>query len=450
VTYPNFTFPPGTPLYPGHSHIHAYHASFVSHFKLAWHIYLNHTVLSTTWAGNASHGYWDVESQQNVDGSETLFHKRFDHVIVANGHNHYPYSPTWEGVEGWLENTPPGYPKREISHSIYYREPDKYRGRTVVVVGGSASGRDCASKILPSARKVSFFSIPSKLNYNIDGLLKVYHSVNPNPLLPVPPGTVLKPRISHFTNSSIVFTDGTSTLDADSVILATGYEMRVPFLSAGNALTIDPTARSPLNSSAETGRLITNLRYLRPLYKQILSLSSEFPMNALYFVGLPIRIANCPSDVAQAIFINNTILDPSLLPPRSELLAELRMGEDELRRKGYDPDYIGHRLVDDVSSGSDYQDGVVQWLRERGARVPVDEGSRYVEPWRRWVGENVGYLRNGWTRVDELGEGEIQKWVDRVETEEDWVRMMHKLVEWKKEKETEEGLSAPSNWLPDI
>ena len=40
-----------------------------------------------------------------------------------------------------------------------------------------------------------------------------------------------KPRIAYFTNTSIVFEDGTSLSDVDSVILGTGYEFRIPFLS---------------------------------------------------------------------------------------------------------------------------------------------------------------------------------------------------------------------------
>jgi cation diffusion facilitator CzcD-associated flavoprotein CzcO len=84
----------------------------------------------------------------------SVFHKRFDHVIVASGHNHYPHAPTWEGVEGWLDNTPQGTPKREIIHSIYYREPERYRGRTVVVLVAGGSGKDAAQQIAPLARKV--------------------------------------------------------------------------------------------------------------------------------------------------------------------------------------------------------------------------------------------------------------------------------------------------------
>jgi hypothetical protein len=235
--------------------------------------------------------------------------------------------------------------------------------------------------------------------------------------------------------------DGTSISDADSIILATGFERVVPFLSEGGLLTVDPMARSPLNSSAESGHLTTNLRYIRPLYKQIMSLSSSFPPTALYILGLPVYTPACTLDITQTLFIINAILDPSLLPRRSELLAELRQREQDLRDEGFDPDYIGHLLIDDKSMGFDYQDGIVQWLRERGARyMPLPPGQTYIDRWRRDLLSHVDLtcMIHGWERVAKLGEEEIHKWVADVESEQDWIIMMRKLIEWEKEESGDE------------
>jgi cation diffusion facilitator CzcD-associated flavoprotein CzcO len=152
VTCPQFPFPPGTPLFARHDYIRAYHIDFASHYHLLPNIHLNHNVLSASWVGNSSYGHWNVTASRATDGS--VFHKSFDHIIVAAGNNHHPYSPTWEGVEGWRANTPPGSPKRDILHSLYYRDPEQWRGRTVIVVGGSASGRDISTGLEHSARKV--------------------------------------------------------------------------------------------------------------------------------------------------------------------------------------------------------------------------------------------------------------------------------------------------------
>jgi hypothetical protein len=231
--------------------------------------------------------------------------------------------------------------------------------------------------------------------------------------------------------------DGTSISDADSVILGTGFERRFPFLSEGGALTVDSMAQSPLNSSAEPGHLITNLRYVRPLYKHLVSLSSSFPSTALYILYLPTITTACTMAVAQTTFIVNTILDPSLLPSRSESLAELRQNEQKLRNDGYDPDYVGHKLVYDAVLGYDYQDGIMDWLREHGAPYnPLPPNQTYIERWRRdmLISGGLACLFNGWARIESLGKEEIHKWVGGMESEEDWVTMMRTLIEWEKEK----------------
>ena len=60
------------------------------------------------------------------------------HLIVANGHNRYPYRPLFAGEETWAG------PTRTIFHSTFYSDPAPYAGRTVIVVGNGATGRDHA------------------------------------------------------------------------------------------------------------------------------------------------------------------------------------------------------------------------------------------------------------------------------------------------------------------
>ena len=160
VTYLDFPFPPETNLYPSHEHLQRYHASFATHFNLNSHIHLRHTVTSATWVGDNTSGHWVLRVHRKAPPSVHLlnqidsFERSFDHLIVASGHFNYPNIPEWEGQDEWLANTPPGTPKREIIHSIYWRDPFKYRERTVVVVGGGSSGTDIVSHVGPVAKKV--------------------------------------------------------------------------------------------------------------------------------------------------------------------------------------------------------------------------------------------------------------------------------------------------------
>jgi hypothetical protein len=148
-------------------------------------------------------------------------------------------------------------------------------------------------------------------------------------------------------------------INVDSVVLATGYQARKPFLDAGHALVTDPTANS---NNTTTQVLVSNTHYIFPLYRHIFSLSPTYPTTALAFVGLPVFIPNCPSDIAQSIFIAYIIRDPSLLPSRQQMLHELELQEQESRRHGVDPYAKGHRMLDRKQS-SDYQDELLDYLK---------------------------------------------------------------------------------------
>lgn len=158
MTYPGFPFPPGTPLYPSHEHIEWYHQDYVKHFNLSSYIRFNHTVVASSWVGSPQAGQWNItlhDHNANDNGKEHVQHRFFDHLVIATGNNHYPHIPSWPGQEAWLAGGSPDGPRREILHSVWYREPERYAGQTVVIVGSGASGRDAAIQVGPIARKVS-------------------------------------------------------------------------------------------------------------------------------------------------------------------------------------------------------------------------------------------------------------------------------------------------------
>lgn len=227
-----------------------------------------------------------------------------------------------------------------------------------------------------------------------------------------------------------MFQDGTSLSDVDAVLLGTGYELRLPFLERGDALEVDPSA---LSNSSHAHNLVTNLRYLFPIHQHVFSLCSKYPTNALSFIGLPIYVANCPSDMAQSRYVVHSIANSSLLPPRNVMLDQLATEEERLRSLGYDPYYEGHRILPIGQRQYDYQDELIEYLRKQGAIS--HDGEPYVEGWRR---QDHSHLKRGWQRVVSLGiEGE---WLRGVETEQDWAGLMTRLERWQADWEEKEGL----------
>ncbi|TFK30352.1 FAD/NAD(P)-binding domain-containing protein [Coprinopsis marcescibilis] len=412
MTYPGFPFQPGTPLYPTHEHIQEYHRQYASHRQLFPHIKFQHSVVEARWIGSAGGGAWNITF---VDHSNMTRYKEVNHLVVASGNHHIPHIPRWPGQEEWLEHRRTGRPQREILHSVYYRRPEKFTARTLLIIGSSASAQDAA------VQTVKF----TKTTY-----ISVRHEIH------LPPGSddvVTKPDISHFTPNSVVFADGTEVGDVDSVLVATGYEQRKPFLESGGALTVDPSAHSNSSSTGRGGTLVTNLRYIFPLHQHIFSLSPEYPVNALAFIGLPTRIANCPSDFAQGLFVAHAIANGSILPGREELLGELALREEKVRKYGYDPYTVGHEMVNGTSS--DYQDELVDFLQKTNA-IPKT-GAKYVENWRRYIFD-YAYLKRGWKRIEQLGEGD--KWVKGIETEEQWSSLMRRVNEWQQRYEEDNGV----------
>ncbi|KAL0951308.1 hypothetical protein HGRIS_008015 [Hohenbuehelia grisea] len=405
MTYPGFPFAEGTPLYPRHEHIQRYLSQFARHYGLYPYMRFNHSVTSTVWVGNSTVGRWNITYEHSDGTGRRVGYKLADHLVVASGNNHYPHVVAWPGQDKWLE----GAPGREILHSVYYRNPEKYTNKTVVVVGYGASGRDAVLQISAVARKVylSLRSIPERWQE------------------PIPEGVEIKPQISHFTRRGVVFNDS-SSLEVDAILSATGYEVRVPFLSRGNALATDANIHS---NETYTQGLTTNLRYLFPLYRHIVSLCPNHAPRALAFIGLPIFIANAPSDGAQSLLVAHMIANSSATPSRDDALRELATYEEYLRREGYDPYTRGHRLIN--GEGSDYQDGVVRLLKERGV-IPND-GRPYVEQWRRDI-EKYQYMKRGWKRVEELGVAD--EWLRGVRTETQWSDLMKRLDQWQKEYES--------------
>ncbi|EGN95026.1 hypothetical protein SERLA73DRAFT_61451 [Serpula lacrymans var. lacrymans S7.3] len=407
MTYPGFPYPANTPLFPSHEHVEKYHRDYANHFNLMSYIRLNHTVLSSSWIGNSTDGVWNIVVQ---DHNGNKLHNAHDHLVVAGGRNHIPHIPKFAGQDIWLENSPRDGPKREILHSVWYREPEEFTSRSVLVVGSGASAQDVTSQVCLTARRT-------------------YHSIRNNSAPPVVTDVIVKPEISHFTSTSIVFVDGSIVSDADFIILGTGYELRIPFLEEGNELAVKPEAHT--NETYREG-LVTNLRYLFPLHQHIFSLSPSYPTNALAFIGLLRKTSPCPSNTAQSVYVAHAIANASLLPDREDLLQQLAAIEKSLRSRGYDPYYIGHRIPD---GKFDYQDNLKTYLQKHGA-LP-DDGKKFVEGWRR---EAPGFqcLARGWKRVEDLGTQ--HEWLDGIITEEDWAGLMRRLNDWQLKWEEEYGL----------
>ncbi|KAH7101288.1 FAD/NAD(P)-binding domain-containing protein [Auriculariales sp. MPI-PUGE-AT-0066] len=426
VTVPNTTFEPETPLLAPRDAVWRYWQTVYNDIELpaGTTVKLQHAVTRATWVGSGLGGEWHLNVLNLSSGDVAT--KVFDHLIAAPGPNHVPHIPTFVAQDQWLERDS----RRVIMHAMWYRDQKVFQNRIVLILGGGPSGLDLARHSSWSAQKV-FWSRQE--------------SVGGSHLYDSPKGVESVPTL-HLIN-------GTALPEVDFVILATGYEVTFPFLQEGGLL--DEVERDI--GLQPDDHLTTNSRYVRPLYESTLSLDPRYPLGSLFFVGILRYYPTGLGCYAQGLFAAYTIARPSLLGPRSELLASLRAREARVRAEfGVEMGKVGHRV--DIGYGAShgfedkgpFQDLLVHSLREHDpslAGMPgiPPRGFNYTERWRAYIIKHALNVTYGWhARLDSEGEG-LDGWegdyARGLRTEADYLDAVSRFLGWLKSKKVNSSLS---------
>ncbi|NXJ08022.1 FMO3 monooxygenase, partial [Odontophorus gujanensis] len=272
MCYPDFPFPDDYPNYIHNKRLYQYIRDYAQHFDLLRHIRFKTLVTKIKKRPDFSAtGQWEVVTQR--DGKEEA--AVFDAVMVCTGHHVYPNLPlaSFPGIEKF---------KGCYLHSREYKEPEKFRGKKVLVVGLGNSGCDIAvelstvaSQVYLSTRSGSWVmsrvwnfgypwdmllitrfwtwldnflpksvsdwlfvrSMNQQYKHEDFGLMPLDGASRKEPLLNddilsrITCGVVLiKPNVKEFRETSVLFQDGTVQDDVDVVIFATGYSHSFPFM----------------------------------------------------------------------------------------------------------------------------------------------------------------------------------------------------------------------------
>ncbi|KAI0090718.1 FAD/NAD-P-binding domain-containing protein [Irpex rosettiformis] len=163
----------------------------------------------------------------------TYWKEEFDAIVVGSGPYNLPHVPDIDGLLQWSKvtdlNTPAGF---SVYHSRVYRNPERYSGKNVLVIGVGTSGSEIARDIAPYAKNV----YASHKNYEWDKL----HPFQRRSFRRFPKETKFIGEIEQFKplqslnhgikNGDIKLKNGTTLTDFDEIILATGYIRANPFL----------------------------------------------------------------------------------------------------------------------------------------------------------------------------------------------------------------------------
>ncbi len=127
MEYTDFPMPKSYPDFPHHTHIAEYFDNYVEHFGFRDRIRFETNVER---AERDEDGTFTV----SLDTGET---RRYDAVVIANGHHWDPR---------WPEPAYPGEFDGEQMHSHYYVDNDGFRDKNVLVVGIGNSAMDIATE----------------------------------------------------------------------------------------------------------------------------------------------------------------------------------------------------------------------------------------------------------------------------------------------------------------
>ncbi|TKA78585.1 hypothetical protein B0A55_03873 [Friedmanniomyces simplex] len=318
--FTDFPFPDGTSSYPTAEQVDRYLNDYCTEFDLWARLKLGTSV------GNIQRDEelekWRFDATIG-DGSKVSL--TFDKVVIATGPHNVPVMPTLPGSDSF---------QGEILHSLHFKDPAKFEGKTVVVVGMANTAVDTATGLVGTARKIYLAhrngcallprimtngtSLDHGASYRtfairdvletlfpnlavgfidrwVGAIQKAHFDLDPQWRINTPPPSLSKqnPTVSDtlypaLRSGSIISThahkqitgphsleleDGTLLADIDAIIFCTGYRLDLSYLGRYDPTNLNPNSTTPPQYDYDAPRLYQNI------------LSHEHP-ESLAFIGL--------------------------------------------------------------------------------------------------------------------------------------------------------------------
>ncbi|KAG8756545.1 hypothetical protein FRC12_010540 [Ceratobasidium sp. 428] len=380
--YPSYPAPPSTPLFTGARTVNKYLQAYAAHFRLRKYIHFNSRVTAAAW--DQSINQWRLAYDVNGLANCSINVSYFDHLLITTGHRRDPFFPEVLGLDTWASSE-----SRSYVHSIWYRNPEPYRGRRVLVIGGGRSGIDINDELAKFAKR-TIHSSRSFIDRDFGN-------------------TAQRGPISHFSSDGFVqFINGNKE-NVDRVIFATGYQYNYDFL------TQIPT-HNPSNSSSQ---LYNSRFHIYPLALHMFPLQASFPPSSLALICATIGVTVFSLAEAQATLAIRQMSGRVSLDFSYEL-AEVLNQNERLRHK-YDDSAVSvaqewHRFNEETAY--DYVDLI--W------RKALD--SQRIPTWKREIMPQRYTMRAEWHDLERLGLSKA--WVDGVGKDgiQEWIELMRRVV----------------------
>lgn len=303
-------FPGAAPVFPHRDQVHAYLRAYAATIGPGGRVHTATDVVKAVKQADE----WVVTVQS--PGSDPHV-ERYDAMVVANGHFDVPYIPDVPGVGEWARLA-----AKTVSHAKYFGDGSAYAGKTVLIVGGYASGTDLAVQIGVSAAKVYLSTKePEKVSPQLRKLA-------------TPIGVVSEYKYE--PNRLVTTEDGETVEGIDAIVFCTGYLYSVPFLS-------------------QTMPELTDGAQIKNLYRQMVYIDDP----SLTFLALPKFVIPMPLAEAQACVVARFYSGRLTLPPTEEMR---RAYAAELELKGPGKAFHNLNFPEDV----EYCTALGRWIDDLG------------------------------------------------------------------------------------
>ncbi|KAI1805424.1 FAD/NAD(P)-binding domain-containing protein [Daldinia bambusicola] len=158
---------------------------------------------------------WVLTLRKESSGRNYWWRETFDAVVVATGHYNVPWFPSIPGLIEYDKKFP-----GRIQHSKHFRNSKKFKGKRVIVVGGSISAHEVVHELLDAAQSPVYASLRGE----------PIPAFGWEPFLH--PDIAIKKEIINLDPETgrITFADGSTLDEVDYIIFGTGYTFSVPYI----------------------------------------------------------------------------------------------------------------------------------------------------------------------------------------------------------------------------
>ncbi|CAG5075607.1 Similar to At1g12200: Flavin-containing monooxygenase FMO GS-OX-like 2 (Arabidopsis thaliana) [Cotesia congregata] len=198
----------------------------------------------------------------------------FDAVLICNGHYSEPKIPKISGIETF---------SGDVMHSHDYRCPEKYTGKTVIILGAGPSGIDIGIEITGYATHVY-------LSHN-----------GPRFSSALPQNMTEITRVKFVNGNEFHLTDAT-TVVADDLLYCTGYNFSFPFLD-------------------ETCHIKVDNDHVNTLFNHLINI--KHPKMA--FVGIPFKVIPFPMFHIQVQYFLKLLRGQVTLPSLEVMIEDSKV-----------------------------------------------------------------------------------------------------------------------------